>query len=183
MLTHAVRTLERSTVLDELADRVTHAAETLVPQGALRDALHGKQLGHALHPLLVVAPIGLNLGATVLDLTGDEQDRTAARRLVGAALVSTLPTVASGLSDFAGLGRRDRQPQRVAVAHAGANAVASVCFLGSWLARRREHHRTGTFLSMLGLTGVAVGGYLGGHLSYNLGVGVTRGEGARVASM
>jgi len=173
MLAQLVRKLEELTALDDVVDRVSDLANSALPPGELKDALHGKHLGHALHPALVALPIGFTIAATLLDFCGDEQDRPAARRLVGAALLLTPPTAASVMADFSELGQSKR-PKRVGLVHAGTNAAASVFFTGSWLARRAGRHRTGQALSLLGLTGLGLGGYLGGHLAYSQAVGVNR---------
>lgn len=173
MLAQLVRKLEEFTALDGAVDTVSDLANSALPPGEVKDALHGKQLGHAAHPMLVVLPLGLNVGATLLDFFGDEHDRPAARRLVGAALLLTPPTAATGMADFADLGQ-SRRPKRVGLVHAGANTAASVCFTASWLLRRTGRHRAGQAFSLLGLTGLGVGGYLGGHLAYSQAVGVNR---------
>ncbi|GAA4414956.1 hypothetical protein GCM10023169_00810 [Georgenia halophila] len=173
MLAQTIRKLEQVKGLDRVVNTMNDAVNKVLPPGEVKDALHGKQLGHALHPMLIAVPIGFNVAATVLDLMGGERDRAAARRLVGVALVATPPTVAAGLADFSSLGKNMR-PKRVAVVHAGSNAVASVLFTASWLARRQGRHGAGKMFSLLGLTGLSVGGYLGGHLAYSQGVGVNR---------
>src|SRR5699024_10999862 len=139
VLTKLMRRLEETEQLDPIVDALVDAANRILPPGAVKDVLHGKQLGHALHPMLVAAPIGLSVGATLLDLFGDETDRPAARRLLGTALLAVAPTAATGLADWASLGAR-RRPKRVGLVHASANVGATLAYLGSWLARRRGSH-------------------------------------------
>ncbi|MCK6212701.1 Rieske 2Fe-2S domain-containing protein [Georgenia sp. EYE_87] len=169
----AIRSLEKAKVLDPVIDAVVGAVNSVLPPGEAKDVLHGKPLGHALHPMLVALPIGLNVGVAILDLTGGAAARPAAQRLLGAALLSVPPTAAAGLADWSELGTAKR-PKRVGLVHAGSNVVASSFFAASWLARRADRHATGQVLSLLGLTGLAVGGYLGGHLAYAQGVAVNR---------
>lgn len=208
MLTKTIHRIEDAEELDDAVDALTRAADTVIPPGPVRETLHGKQLGHALHPLVIVAPIGLNLAASLLDLAGDDGDHAAARRLTGMALLASAPAAASGMADLAGLrspgpaaaqagdgplppARPDepeeedtvRGARRIGLVHAGINAATSAVFAASWLARRAGHHRCGAALSLAGLAGLGAGGYLGGHLAYNRGVGVTRGEGAEVAQI
>jgi nitrite reductase/ring-hydroxylating ferredoxin subunit/uncharacterized membrane protein len=123
--------------------------------------------------MLVAAPIGLFSGALLLDLTGDDADREAARRLLGAGVLSVLPTAAAGLADWSELGAFHR-PRRVGLVHALSNVVGTVLFTASWVARRRGAHRAGRRLALAGSAGLVVGGYLGGHLTYSEGVGVNR---------
>jgi nitrite reductase/ring-hydroxylating ferredoxin subunit/uncharacterized membrane protein len=162
--------LEHAKALDPVADALNAAVDTVLPKGPVKDALHGRWLGHALHPMLIALPIGLWSGSLLLDLTRDEK---AAKRLVGAGLLSVAPTAAAGLADWSALGSAKR-PKRVGLVHATANTVTAGLFAASWFARRRGDHARGRTLSVAGATGLAVGGYLGGHLSYSQGVGVNR---------
>jgi len=61
----------------------------LIRPGRIRDALHGVWLGHPLHPMLIQAPVGAWLSASILDFTGG--DEQAARRLVTADLPDGKP--------------------------------------------------------------------------------------------
>lgn len=165
--------LEQAQVLDPVTGAVSGVVNKVLPPGPFKDALHGCWLGHQLHPLLVALPIGMWSGASLLDLTGDERARSSARRLVGAGLVTVAPTVASGLADWSELGAFKR-PKRVGLVHALANTVTTLLYGASWLARRRGDYARGRRLALAGAGGLAVGGYLGGHLAYSLGVGVNR---------
>ena len=62
--------------------------------------------------------------------------------------------------------------KRLGLAHAAANYTALGLYTGSWLARRRGKHARGVSLALAGSSVLTVGGWLGGHLSYALGVGV-----------
>lgn len=163
--------LEQAKILDPVVEGVAGLVNTVLPRGMLKDALHGTWLGHQLHPMLIAGPIGLWSSALVLDWTGG--DRDAARRLVGAGVLAVAPTAASGLADWSELGSAKR-PKRVGLVHAVANTGTAVLFGASWLARRRGDHDRGRTLALAGAGGLAVGGYLGGHLSYVQGVGVNR---------
>ncbi|PFG39119.1 nitrite reductase/ring-hydroxylating ferredoxin subunit [Georgenia soli] len=172
-LAKAMRSLEKAKILDPAVDAVVGAVNTVLPPGEVKDALHGKPLGHALHPMLVTLPIGLNIGVAILDLAGGKAARPAAQRLLGAAILSVAPAAAAGLADWSELGSAKR-PKRVGLVHAGSNVVASSFFVASWFARRAGRHTSGKMFSMLGMTGLGVGGYLGGHLAYAQGVAVNR---------
>lgn len=163
--------LEQAKALDPVVEGVAAVVSTVLPPGTVKDALHGTWLGHALHPLLVAGPIGLWAGAILLDWTGG--DRDAARRLVGAGVLAVAPTAASGFADWSELGSAKR-PKRVGLVHALANTGTAVLFGASWLARRSGEQERGRRLALLGAGGLAVGGYLGGHLAYSEGVGVNR---------
>jgi nitrite reductase/ring-hydroxylating ferredoxin subunit/uncharacterized membrane protein len=136
-----------------------------VQRQPLLDLLSGTWLGHPLHPVLVAVPTGCWTSALLLDATGG--NAAAARRLVGAGALAALPTVAAGLADWTYTEQAER---RVGLAHAGANAGALILFGSSWL--RRHRGSSGRWLAALGACCLLAGGYLGGHLSYAIGVGV-----------
>ena len=169
--TAAAGRLEQASVLDPAARAVTAAVKAVLPGGPVKDALHGRWLGHPVHPLLVALPIGMWSGASLLDLTPG--NGPAARRLIGAGVLSVLPTAAAGYADWSELGAFER-PKRVGLVHAAANAVTTAVYAASWLARRRGDETGGRALALLGLVGLGVGGYLGGHLASSEGVGVDR---------
>jgi len=134
-----------------------------------RDVLSGTWLGHPLHPMLTDLPIGFWTSAWVLDLLGPRRHRDAARVLVGLGVVSALPAAATGASDWTDTTGR---AQRVGVVHAAANTTALALYAASWIARRRGRHARGIALGMAGAAAATVGGYLGGHLTQALGVGI-----------
>ena len=163
--------LEQAKALDPVVEGVAGVVNKVLPRGTVKDALHGTWLGHQLHPMLIAGPIGLWSSAILLDWTGG--DRDAARRLVGAGVLAVAPTAASGLADWSELGSAKR-PKRVGLVHALANTGTAALFGASWFARRAGDEARGRKLALLGAGGLAVGGYLGGHLSYSEAVGVNR---------
>ena len=167
-LARAVATVEDAAVLDHARPLVARLAGPLTRRAALRDVLAGVPIGHALHPLLTDFPLGAWLSASILDLTGGEAARPAAARLVGFGLVAAVPTVLSGLVEWAAA---DRRSQRVGVAHAAINTAAASCYAMSFAARLAGHHRAGTGFALAGGTAAWAGGYLGGHLSLARKVG------------
>ena len=175
--TTAAGRLEQAQALDPAAAAVERAVDAVLPKGRVKDLLHGTWLGHPVHPLLVALPIGLWSGASLLDLTGD---RTAARRLVAAGVLSVLPTAAAGLADWSEVGAFQR-PKRVGLVHAAANTVTAAVYAASWLARRRGAEQRGAALALVGLGTLTAGGYLGAHLAYSEGVGVNRNADSPVA--
>lgn len=158
--------IERAEGLDGPAGWVAGLATKVIGSPARRHALSGSWLGHPLHPALVALPLGFWGAASVMDLTGD---RRAARRLVGLGLLAAGPTAATGLSDWIDTSGAER---RVGAVHMAANTAATTVLLASWRARRRDRHLRGAALSLLGMAAAGAGGWLGGHLSYALGVGV-----------
>jgi nitrite reductase/ring-hydroxylating ferredoxin subunit len=158
---------------DERLDPVGSQLSSVVDQMTRRDdvkrLLSGSWLGHRVHPMLTDIPIGAWTSATLLDLLGGRAGRRTARRLVGIGIVASLPTAATGLSDWNDTYGADK---RVGVVHAAANATALVFEVASWRARGKGHRLRGTALSLVGLGAVSVGGYLGGHLVFNRRAGV-----------
>jgi nitrite reductase/ring-hydroxylating ferredoxin subunit/uncharacterized membrane protein len=161
----AIRRIERDRRLDRVVDFYRSILDRM-PSGPVKDTLHGVQLGHPLHPLLVQIPIGAWTSATVLDLfPGTER---AARRLVDLGLVSALPAMVAGAADWSDQHERH---QRVGVVHAAANNTGWALFAASALARHRGRHGWGRALGLAGMGMVGVGGMLGAHIAYNLAGG------------
>ncbi|HET9691787.1 MAG TPA: Rieske (2Fe-2S) protein [Acidimicrobiales bacterium] len=158
--------VEGAAALDAPAARLSELAGKAAGTGRRKDLLSGTWLGHPLHPLLVAVPIGFWSAASLLDLTRQER---AARTLVGAGLVAAVPTGLAGASDWADTMGAER---RVGLVHLAANSVATTAYAASWLARRRGRHAKGALLALVGAGASGLGGWLGGHLSYALGVGV-----------
>lgn len=64
--------------------------------------------------------------------------------------------------------------RRIGAVHAVANTAALLLYVGSLRARRRGRHGRGVALGLMGVGALAAGGHLGGHLSYDKGVGVNQ---------
>ncbi len=159
--------IERTELLDRVAEKLATVSQPLATRPFVRDALTGRWLGHSVHPALVAVPIGCWTGALILDATAPGS--AAARRLVGVGVLSALPAASTGAADWLDTAGAER---RVGTAHALANDVAVTAFALSWFARRRGVTWLGVGLSGIGLGAVAVAGHLGGHLAYARGVGV-----------
>ncbi|SEE02696.1 Rieske (2Fe-2S) protein [Streptomyces sp. TLI_105] len=166
----AMERVENSARYDRVADVLRRAVRGL-PLGRARDALHGRWLGHPVHPLLVQLPIGAWLSAAVLDLLPGE--RRAARFLVGVGLVGALPSAVSGWTDWAEL----RRPQlRVGLVHAAANITGVALYTASFSARCRGRHWRGKAWAFCGLAAIGTGGAIGGHLAYRQSAGANHAE-------
>ena len=156
---HAVENLE---ALDPVVRRVSPLAEGLVAAPAVRDALQGRWLGHAVHPLLVTMPLGMWTAVGMLDLVGGESGRDTARTLTGWGVLLAVPSAVTGWAEWAGANQRDR---RTGTVHAATNATGILLYTASWRARRRGRHGKGAVLAALGYGAVNVGGFFGGHLT------------------
>lgn len=157
--------------LDGPASRAKEVANRVIGRGRVADALHGRWLGHPLHPALAQLPVGAALSAALLDvaaiITGDPGLRRGARGLTAVAVASAAPTALAGWADFTDL---HPEQQRTGLVHAAGNIVA----LAAWslsLTRRRG--------SALALAGTAVAGLsagLGGHLAQRWAAGANHAE-------
>jgi nitrite reductase/ring-hydroxylating ferredoxin subunit/uncharacterized membrane protein len=164
--------LESARVLDGPTEKLAKAVRSSVPPGAVKDALSGKPLGHALHPLLTDVVIGSWTSATVLDLVGGSKARPAAERLIGVGILAALPTVASGATDWADTTVKSPPVRRLGAVHAALNAGALALYGASLAARRSGRQARGALLGLAGAGVLGASGHLGGHLSYVRGVGV-----------
>ncbi|MFF5638802.1 Rieske 2Fe-2S domain-containing protein [Streptomyces sp. NPDC012825] len=164
----AMDRLERATALDGSAERLGEVVRA-IPLGRGRDALHGRWLGHPVHPVMVQVPIGAWFSAAVLDLMPGQ--RRAAGALIGVGLAAAAPAAVAGWVDWAELRRRQ---MRVGLVHAAANATGVGLYTASLVARARGRTLRGKALAFAGLTAVGVGGAIGGHLAYRQGSGVNR---------
>ncbi|MEU8472471.1 Rieske (2Fe-2S) protein [Streptomyces sp. NPDC029006] len=159
---------------DPRADRVIGALRTgtrSLPLGAARDALHGRWLGHPVHPLMVQVPIGSWLSAAVLDLRPVRSPGSAL--LIGVGLATAAPAALAGAVDWAEL---HPQQQRVGLVHALANTAAVGLYGASLVRRLQGREAAGRAYGFLGLTAVGLGGALGGHLAYRQASGANHTE-------
>lgn len=127
-LHRATIALEQATALDPAVGGLTAAADALVGSPGRRDALQGHWLGHALHPLLVMVPLGSWASVGVLDVVGGPASRPAAQTLTGFGVLAAVPSVVTGLAELADASPRDR---RTATVHAAVNSVALVLHVRS----------------------------------------------------
>ncbi|MFE0807881.1 Rieske 2Fe-2S domain-containing protein [Streptomyces sp. NPDC058794] len=162
--------LERDPRADAAIDKLTGSVRAL-PLGRARDALHGRWLGHPVHPLMVQVPIGSWMSAAVLDLLPGRNRE--AGLLVGVGLATAGPAALAGAVDWAEL---HRQQTRVGLVHAVANTAAVGLYGASLLCRLTGRAGAGRAYGFLGLTAVGLGGMLGGHLAYRQASGANHAE-------
>ncbi|MFD1506059.1 DUF2231 domain-containing protein [Georgenia yuyongxinii] len=162
VLVRVVRGIEQSSKIDDGVRAYQSLARPVVANPTVRDLLHGRPLGHALHPILTDVPIGAWVSATILDVLGGPGARPAASKLLGVGILAAGPTALTGLAEWADA---DRPSQRVGVAHATANVVALSLYSTSWVLRRRGKHNGGVAVGLAAGVVLAWSGYLGGHLA------------------
>ena len=143
---------------------------------------------YTLHPITVHLPIGLLVGNALFTLLylrrHDRTVETAAYHCLWLGILLLLPAVATGTYEAARHLFLDDSPRNDALgwinAHALAGIATLVVYWQAWQIRRRNPAvldtaaSKGNYLRWLGLgfALLVVGGWLGGHLVYQLGVGV-----------
>src|SRR3954449_9621823 len=104
--------------LDSVAEPLAKQVRNLLPGGAVKDVLSGTFLGHALHPMLQLAPLGTWTSAVILDLIGGEDGESSADKLVATGLLATVPTVVTGWADYADSTVGSSAVRRIGIVHA-----------------------------------------------------------------
>lgn len=159
--------IEKFATFDKFIEALHSGGQRCLRSKRLRQLLSGTPFGHPAHPAAVDLPIGFWTSAMALDLVGRGQ-RKAARRLIGLGLLSAIPAMMTGFSEWLDT---DEAEARVGLVHAFVNTTAATAYALSWWTRRRGG-RAGLRWSLVGAATAVVGGWLGGHLAYGLGVGV-----------
>jgi nitrite reductase/ring-hydroxylating ferredoxin subunit/uncharacterized membrane protein len=163
--------VESASPLDAPAKKIGATVRNAISPGAVKDALSGTWLGHALHPVLTDVVIGSFLSTTLLDLLGTEPDSGAQERLISVGIAAYGPTALTGVNDWADSEPVDDAVRRTGLVHATTNSIALTLYVSSLAARRRGAPAKARLLSAAGASVLGLGGYLGGHLSFTKGVG------------
>ena len=141
-----------------------------------------KLLGHPIHPMLIVLPLGLFIAAVLFDALylwrGSPTFATVAYWNIAAGVVGGLLAAVFGLIDWLAIPAGTRA-KRIGLLHGGSNVVVVVIFALVWLMRGNTVDAVPTtnlfLLEVVGLALGSVGGWLGGELVDRLGVGVDDG--------
>lgn len=141
-------------------------------------------LGHPVHQMLIVFPLGMLGGAVVFDVIGlmggYPAMSTTAFYMMAAGVVSGLLAAPFGFIDWLSIPAGTRA-KSIGATHGIGNVVVVLLFAASWFLRRPDPLTpTGLALglSFAGFLLALVTGWLGGELVDRLGVGVD--EGANV---
>jgi nitrite reductase/ring-hydroxylating ferredoxin subunit/uncharacterized membrane protein len=161
--------VEAAGALDAPAKQIGKAVRGAVEPGPVRDAIAGTWLGHALHPLLTDVVIGSFTSATLLDLLGGD-DRSV-RKLIGVGIAAYPVTALTGATDWADAEPVDDAVRRTGLVHATTNLLGLGLYTASLAARRRGNPGRGRALAVGGAGVLALGGYLGAHLTFAKGIG------------
>ncbi|TFI42174.1 hypothetical protein E4P29_16575 [Rhodococcus sp. 1R11] len=154
--------LETASFLDGPSDAIHGVLAPAVADSAVGSALHGRWIGHPIHPALVTVTIGSWTSAVALDLVKNQS--RAAKIVVALGLASAPPAIATGWADWSTMNTVQR---RVGIIHAASNATGVFLFLGSYLRRRKQTDGVAKALAAAGLAAAGLGGLIGGHLAYS----------------
>lgn len=140
-----------------------------------------KLLGHPIHQMLIVFPLGLLATSIFFDViafaTGITGLFQASYYIIAAGIISGLVAAVFGLIDFLAIPSGTRA-KRIGTLHGIGNVIIVVLFAVSWLMRRGDPMAPSVFAVVLSAIGVGLGlvtGWLGGELVDRLGVGVNDG--------
>jgi uncharacterized membrane protein len=140
-----------------------------------------KLLGHPIHPMLIVFPLGLLATAIVFDIiylaTGNDRFTDSSFYMIGAGIIGGLLAAAFGLIDWLAIPAGTRA-KTVGLWHGAGNAIVVLLFLSSWWLRYdtpASPRGLAFVLSFLGGGLALITGWLGGELVDHLGVGVDEG--------
>ena len=140
-----------------------------------------KIFGHAIHPIMIVYPLGLLSAAVIFDViylfTANPTWTTVSFWMIAAGVVGGLLAAVFGLIDYLNIPSGTRA-KRIGLIHGLVNLGVMILFIGSWLLRRDSPEVPPTIalaLSFIGVGAAFLGGWLGGELVERLGVGVTPG--------
>jgi uncharacterized membrane protein len=138
-----------------------------------------KLLGHPVHPMLIVLPLGLLSAGVLFDIvylaTGDDVFAEVAYWNITLGIVGGLLAALFGVIDWWAIPRETRA-KRIGLLHGGGNVIIVGLFILSWLLRLPEHAYSPDLLPfVLGLVAVVLAlgtAWLGGEMVFRLRVGV-----------
>jgi uncharacterized membrane protein len=138
-------------------------------------------LGHSIHQMLIVFPLGLLATAVIFDVislvTKHGSWSGAAYHMIPAGIIGGLVAAVFGFIDWLGIPAATRA-KRVGALHGIGNVIVVLLFALSWLLRRGAPDAPSGVALALSTAGVLlalVTGWLGGELVDRLAVGVDDG--------
>ena len=139
-------------------------------------------LGHPVHPMLVVIPLGLFIAAAALDALyywrGDTMFATISYYNIAGGILGGLLAAVFGLVDWLAIPSGTRA-KRIGLFHGALNVTMVMLFSAVWLARTAlPDYAPTTFIlgvETVAITLAMIAGWLGGELVDRLGVGVDEG--------
>jgi uncharacterized membrane protein len=141
-----------------------------------------KLLGHPIHPMLIVVPLGLFIASVIFDALflwrGNPVFATVAYWNIAGGIIGGLLAAVFGLIDWLGIPSRTRA-KRIGLLHGGTNVLVVAMFAFVWWTRSTAVDPAPTTnLFMIEVAALLFGsfaGWLGGELVNRLAVGVDDG--------
>ena len=140
-----------------------------------------KLIGHPIHPMLIVFPLGLLATAVAFDIvaliTRDASWFGISFWMIAGGIIGGLLAAIFGLVDWWAIPSGTRA-KAIGLWHGVGNVVVLVLFAISWFMRKPDPALTGSgalTLSFIAVVLALVTGWLGGELVDRLGVGIDRG--------
>ncbi|HEX3245812.1 MAG TPA: DUF2231 domain-containing protein [Chloroflexota bacterium] len=143
-----------------------------------------KLFGHAVHPMLIVFPLGLLATALIFDviylLTRNGELVIFSYWAIAAGVIGGLASALFGFWDWAYIPNNTRA-KTIGLWHGAGNVLIVVLFIVAWLMRRGavgpEYRPDGIpfILELIGVVLALVTAWLGGELVERLGIGVDSG--------
>src|SRR4051794_12955017 len=138
-------------------------------------------LGHSIHPILIVFPLGLLSTAVIFDVIhmiwGDPMFAAVSYWMIVAGIIGGALAAVFGWIDWSGIPSGTRASS-VGLMHGMTNAIVLVLFIVSWYLRSDRPENPSTAASALSIIGFVLalfGGWLGGELVERLGIAVHEG--------
>lgn len=136
---------------------------------------------HPIHPMLVAFPIGLWITSFIFDLIGaashEQQYFAAGFYMVVAGCIGAVLAALPGLIDFLFVIPPHSSARTRGLLHGGLNTLILLLFISEAAYRRGPSNPAdwlSLVLSLAGVIGLAVSGWLGGTLVYRNQIGVDR---------
>ena len=141
-----------------------------------------KLLGHPIHPMLIVLPLGLFIGAVVFDALylwrGNPTFAAIGYWNIAAGIIGGLLAAVFGFVDWLAIPAGTRA-KRIGLLHGGSNVLVVALFAFVWWTRNTAVDATPSgnvfSIEVVALLLGSVAGWLGGELVDRLGVGVDDG--------
>lgn len=148
-----------------------------------------KFLGHPVHPMLIVFPIGLLATSLLFDIlyliTRNALLTTASYYMIAAGIIGGLLAAIFGFIDWLGL-PGDSRAKRIGSWHGLGNFIIVVLFIISWFLRRGNANfipgGLALIFSIAGIGLALITAWIGGELVYRLGVAVDLGANVNAPS-
>jgi uncharacterized membrane protein len=140
-----------------------------------------KLLGHPVHQMLIVFPLGLLATAVIFDVIhlagGGATMAIVAYWMIAAGIIGGFVAAPFGWIDWLAIPRGTRA-KSIGLWHGSGNVIVLLLFIGSWFLRRDLPERPEALAFVLSFAGAGLAlltGWLGGELVDRLSIGVDEG--------